>query len=440
MLLFGIPLGIGAIKTGLSIASGVGSLLGGNKRQKQADKMQRQAVEASRQEDARREPLRQAANTHLLAPLGVNPVAGTGTSRRYGTQARLADGAARRVAGFSGLGEFQRVAPGAASNFGTTAGMYGQAGGEVGGAQLAPVGYEAGRARTLAAGQLEDVAGAPSRQSIALDRFNDLLDRTNDERTHGVRSIGQSAAKFGRLGSGMVTTDLGNLEDRLQTNLIREARGLSADTAAHEESDRLGRLNVSLGAAGQFRGEDFREGSADADLALRRGDAYRTLGRDYSDLEQIKFGQGAQLRNEARGERDAATNFRRQGLDADQSVLDSLSRREAQTYGQDASERDFTDRIYQSGLDNRLRFGSQLAGIGYRPPETSTLTGAAEAQGKTAAQSIAGAADVFGELLRNKADTTQMPTGMPPVNNRLAPIGRPAVTPVGRNPRRYPSR
>lgn len=336
-----------AIAKGVGI---VGGLVGGIFGKRKADKMQQQAIRAQQQEYAGREPFRAGAQQHLLAPLGINPATG------------------------------MRVGPGQASDFGAAQGMYGQAGQQYGAANLAPIGAEAARARGLAAGQLEGVGGAPSRQDIALQRFQDLLGQTEEQRQLGTRAIGQSAAKFGRMGSGMVTTDLGNLEERLQTGLQREARGLAADTAAQEEADRLNRLQATLGAAGQFGGEDYQRGMGEAGLALQRGGAYQGLGGELAGLEQARFGQGQALRDEERGERD------------------------------------FTSDLYQQGLQNRLAFGGELAGIGYRPPDTSALEQGAQTQGQRASDLLGGAAGIAGEWMRQRAGAPEAVKG---------PIGTP---------------
>ncbi len=124
---------------------------------------------------------------------------------------------------------------------------------------------ESERARTLTMQSLENLSGAPSRREIALDVLRNFDAEQGDVRTRGIRDIGRGAAKFGRLGSGAVTTDLGNLEERLDENRNRLLRGLSADTAGAELGDLLGRLGATAGVGGQFRSEDlgaagFRQG------------------------------------------------------------------------------------------------------------------------------------------------------------------------------------
>src|SRR5690606_19227565 len=75
----------------------------------------------------------------------------------------------------------------------------------------------------------------------------------------GVRDIGRAAAALGRIGAGITTSQLGDLEDRIQTQIAREASRLAAETAGQELADRLARFQAALGAGGQLRGEDLAE-------------------------------------------------------------------------------------------------------------------------------------------------------------------------------------
>lgn len=97
----------------------------------------------------------------------------------------------------------------------------------------------------------------PSRSQIALDRLKSFDMDTADERARGIRDIGRSAAKFGRLGSSMVSTDLGSLEERLARAREQMLLNLSANTAEGEIGDaRMDR--------GELRGErNFQVDRAD---------------------------------------------------------------------------------------------------------------------------------------------------------------------------------
>ena len=67
---------------------------------------------------------------------------------------------------------------------------------------------ESTEARQLTSQALGNLAGAPSRQDLALEALKLFDEEQGDVRKLGTQQIGQDAARLGRLGSGMVTTDL----------------------------------------------------------------------------------------------------------------------------------------------------------------------------------------------------------------------------------------
>lgn len=111
------------------------------------------------------------------------------------------------------------------------------------------------------------IASSPDITHAGLDKLKLFEDQTADARTLGSRDIGRDAARLGRLGSGVVTTQLGDLENTLQTNLNRARTGLASDLTMQEAADR--RANAGV----------------------------------LSTLQDQVFGQGAQKRAELRGER-----------------------------------------------------------------------------------------------------------------------------------------
>ena len=165
--------------------------------------------------------------------------------------------------------------------------------------------------------------GLDPRENIALERFKNLEAGLGDERKRGITDIRRAAAKFGRLGSGGVTTDLGNLEERLGEHRTRGLRELSADTAGMELSDLMQKFGAAGGAAGQLGSEG---------------------------LQEAGFQQG--LRGEARGEREAGLGHAVTELGARQGILGSLRGLESQQYGQQAGQRGELrgERGYQRGL------------------------------------------------------------------------------------------
>ncbi|HEY8431160.1 MAG TPA: hypothetical protein VIL20_22425, partial [Sandaracinaceae bacterium] len=115
------------------------------------------------------------------------------------------------------------------------------------------------RARALTLQGLESLFSTPDRATLASQQFRDLLEQAAEARRIGVRDIGRAAAALGRIGAGMTTSQLGDLGERIETQIAREASRLAAETAGQELADRLARLQAATSVGGQFRGEDLAE-------------------------------------------------------------------------------------------------------------------------------------------------------------------------------------
>lgn len=101
----------------------------------------------------------------------------------------------------------------------------------------------------------------PNLTQAALDRYADLEQQTQENRQQGIQQIGRAAARLGRLGSGMVTTDLGNLEALLQQRGTAARRGLAGDIAFQESADR--RANLGAGQSYEQQIADQARGYRD---------------------------------------------------------------------------------------------------------------------------------------------------------------------------------
>lgn len=100
------------------------------------------------------------------------------------------------------------------------------------------------------------VGSSPSLSDAAAKQFELLGKQSAEQRRLGIQDIGRSAATLGRLGSGMVTTDLGNLEDVLRTREENARAGLSANIAQQEAADRRANLASTSGLEGQVYGQE----------------------------------------------------------------------------------------------------------------------------------------------------------------------------------------
>ena len=154
---------------------------------------------------------------------------------------------------------------------------------------------EASRARSLALSDLEALRG-PDRSQIASDTLQRLIADTNPQYEKELQGVGQRAAALGRLGSGVTTSDLGDVAQRRQQAIASEAGRLSSEAAGLTLSDRLQQQQAAQSASSQFTGEDINR--AGFDLDTRRAQL-----SDLAGLENQQYLQGLGAREEIRGER-----------------------------------------------------------------------------------------------------------------------------------------
>jgi len=167
------------------------------------------------------------------------------------------------------------------------------------------------------------VGQGPSLSDAAATEFKLLGEQSARDRQLGIQDIGRSAAKFGRIGSGRVTTDLGNLEDTLRMREENARRGLSADVAQGEAVNRRANLGATsglenqiygqeAGSRGEVRGErgyqsDTAQQALENRIRQKALEESLTQGGFNRDLATSELGlQGAQIQgNTAAGEQQA---------------------------------------------------------------------------------------------------------------------------------------
>lgn len=127
------------------------------------------------------------------------------------------------------------------------------------GTQITPgAGSYAGQARAMALSDLTRLDG-PDRGAIASDVYKRLVDESRPDFEAGVRDIGRDAARFGRLGSGVTTSRLGDLAAERERSLDLSRRALSSEAAGRSLDDRLGVFDARLRGAGDFYGAERAE-------------------------------------------------------------------------------------------------------------------------------------------------------------------------------------
>ena len=121
------------------------------------------------------------------------------------------------------------------------------------GGEMSP---QATRARELASMDLENLGG-PDRGQIASDTLRRLIADTEPAFQQELRGVGQRSAALGRLGSGMTTSDLGDVSQRRNQAITSEAGRLADEAASASLSDRLDVFGARSSAASRFQGDDL---------------------------------------------------------------------------------------------------------------------------------------------------------------------------------------
>lgn len=347
---------------------------------------------------------------------------GYDTARAYGSQAASSVGGAS-IGQYGGVGSIRN--PNAVSI--PASGSYGVVG---------PGNYNPAadtlRARSAVSTGLEGLNSTPNRQELASRSLQLLEQEGSPAYEQELRQVGQKAAALGRIGSGMTTSDLGDVAQRRQESLARARERVSLDTAGQELQDRLNRLSATQGVFGQLGGEDRsnesvlagqrgeartergfladqdalraqiagqnedRALSADstraslglegqrlalsgdqarAGLSMDKANLFRALGGDeagivgaergygldrgkfLSGLSDQTFGQGASLRNEARGERDSLLQNETARFNADRSRFGDFNDYEGSVLDREANDRSELrgERGYQDDLANKAQ-------------------------------------------------------------------------------------
>ncbi|MHB1310583.1 MAG: hypothetical protein ACYC3L_01105 [Gemmatimonadaceae bacterium] len=312
-------------------------------------------------------------------------------------------------------------------------------------------GYNAdtGDVRRMTLDQLKTVMNTtPDRATLAANTFKRLLDDTNPQYESELRSANQKNAAMGRRGSGMATTDLGDVTQRRNEQLIRRQAELADNAAALALSDQTDKLNASRGVGESFAGQDINAGqlnlsaansafgnslaSWEANQRARQNsfDNYRTLGQD-------QYGMSSDLYGDRVSERDKGYGAGMDRYNAGRSKMSDLYGVESQIAGDEAAQRNELrgERGYQYGLSqdatqNRInQYGMQedvfgndwrraqdQAQMGYGMSPYDAYGTQATNYGNQAQNALGAGADLFSNWARRRAYGSQPsgPSGAPP--------------------------
>jgi hypothetical protein len=207
----------------------------------------------------------------------------------------------------------------------------------------APGSYAAAGDTSALRGSLSQALAAlqngPDRGQLAKQNF-DLLDQTAREASQrDIRTIGQAASKFGRIGSGITTTNLGDLGERQAIDRLRAQTGMSLDAAGQTMADRLGIAGAIQSGFGALSGADAQtaginqsyrneaRGERDAANAYNAADFSRRgqLFGDVANYAQQQTVNDANNRAEARGERGYQTGMEQQAYGRSQDAINAAT-------------------------------------------------------------------------------------------------------------------
>jgi hypothetical protein len=107
-------------------------------------------------------------------------------------------------------------------------------------------------------GRLKDT---PDLAKAGLDQLAGLREQTAEDRQKGIQDIGRSAAAFGRIGSGVTTGQLGDLEALLQKRQIAAETGLAGDLARQQGDETRANVATASGLQGQSYGQSAEQGN-----------------------------------------------------------------------------------------------------------------------------------------------------------------------------------
>lgn len=184
---------------------------------------------------------------------------------------------------------------------------------------------------------LSNISNGPNRTQLALQTLQDFDIAGQPQLAADFRKVGQSAAKFGRLGAGMTTNDLTGLQGTYDRNKMLLKNELARSVAEGDINDRYRTADVYSNARNQQYGfgntdrgyntgvDQYNQGAlfdrqragndAQSQYEDRLFSQRRAGNQDLADYQDRLFGQQGQLRNELRGERDYQYGLSRNATD-----------------------------------------------------------------------------------------------------------------------------
>lgn len=179
------------------------------------------------------------------------------------------------------------------------------------------------------------------RFKLAEDRFKTYSDETAPEYDFANRVATQRAAAGGRLKSGMLRTDYGNLDLARARDLDVQKRKLFQDALEGTVGDAFNKANTLRSAEGDIAD---REAAKRGEVRNDQLDRFSRVGQAInvgSGLRDQRVGEGRANRAELRGERDYQNSMERQAFDRRRQSVFDRDALENSRFGRDYSRAQF---------------------------------------------------------------------------------------------------
>lgn len=190
--------------------------------------------------------------------------------------------------------------------------------------------------------------GGPSRTELAQQTLKDFETQGEAGLANRFRKVGQSAAKFGRIGMGDVNAELGSIQGDYERDLMAKRNELASSVAEGDIADRFRRVDATSG--------------------LRRGEAGLESGLRSEARSERDYTTGVGERNADRAFDRSRSAIDYSGRDADRDIQDRYDQYGAAGSLEDRlfsqgqrnrdeyrTERERQDRTEQTSLENRIR-------------------------------------------------------------------------------------
>ena len=196
--------------------------------------------------------------------------------------------------------------------------------------------------------------GGPNRTELAQQALQDF-DTTGERNLQNrFRRVGQTAAKFGRIGMGDVNAELGSIQGDFERDRMLRENELARSVAEGDISDRFRRVDATRELRGQESGiESGLRGESRDERAYDTSLGERNVARDLADRD---FTTGVEERNVGRaaGERDTALGAAERAIGRRTGERDTALGLSERNQARDVGERDLESMLERENIGRRI--------------------------------------------------------------------------------------